>query len=191
MRKISAGLFISLDGVVEAPEQWTGPYFSPQLGQAIGALMASADTLLLGRLTYQNFATAFARDTSGNPMATQMNEFAKVVVSGSLDRAGWQNSMLIKDNVVEQISRLKQQAGKNINVSGSATLVRWLLSQRLLDQLDLFVYPVVVGKGKRLFEGQAEQIALELSQSQMLAKHVVHLTYLTAPIDQMDAFHRI
>jgi dihydrofolate reductase len=179
MRKINASLFTSLDGVVEAPEQWTGPYFSPQVGQTVGDLMASADTLLLGRVTYQTFATAFAHDTSGNPLATQMNEFPKVVVSSTLEKTDWQNSALITGDIGEQICNLKAQAGRNINVSGSTTLVRWLLKNGLLDQLDLLVFPVVVGKGTRLFDTECEQLALSLSRCEALDTGVIHLRFDT------------
>jgi dihydrofolate reductase len=87
MRKIVAGLFVSVDGVIEAPETWTGAYFTPEIGEIVGSLIAAGDTLLLGRRTYETFAQSFADDTSGNPMAAQMNAVRKVVVSTSLDRA--------------------------------------------------------------------------------------------------------
>ena len=150
MRKINAGLFISLDGVVESPEKWTGPYFNDQVGQAVGELMADNDALLLGRVTYEGFAAAFGGQSGG--MADQMNSTPKFVVSGSLAAADWQNSTLISGNLTEAISALKQQPGKNIGMSGSSTLVSWLLRQGLLDQLDLLVFPVVLGTGKRLFD---------------------------------------
>jgi dihydrofolate reductase len=176
MRKIVAGLFISLDGVVESPEKWTGPYFSDDVGQVVGSLIAGGDTLLLGRITYQGFAAAFSGDTSGDPMAATMNSFPKAVVSGTLDKAEWQNSFLINGDVAGQIAVLKQQPGQNINVSGSGTLVAWLLGQGLLDQLDLLVFPVVLGSGKRLFAG-GDQIPLKLLSSRALSSGVLHVTY--------------
>ena len=93
MRKIAAGLFISLDGVVESPEKWTGPYFNDQVGQAVGAMMASNDAMLLGRATYEGFAAAFAGQSGG--MADQMNHTPKFVVSSTLTSADWQNSTLM------------------------------------------------------------------------------------------------
>ncbi len=93
MRKIAAGLFISLDGVVESPEKWTGPYFNDQVGQAVGAMMASNDAMLLGRATYEGFAAAFGGQSGG--MADQMNHTPKFVVSSTLTSADWQNSTLI------------------------------------------------------------------------------------------------
>jgi hypothetical protein len=110
MRKIAAGLFVSLDGVVESPEKWTGPYFNDQVGQAVGALMAANDAMLLGRTTYQGFAAAFGGQSGG--IADQMNNTPKFVVSGTLTSADWQNSTLIRGDVAEQISRLKQQPAR-------------------------------------------------------------------------------
>ena len=178
MRKIAAGLFTSLDGVVEAPEKWTGPYFNDQVGQAVGALMAANDAMLLGRVTYEGFAAAFGGQSGG--MADRMNSFPKVVVSTTLDRAEWQNSTLISGNVTEEITKLKQRPGRNINMSGSGTLVTWLLRGGLLDQLDLLVFPVVVGHGKRLFAGEGGQAGLKLAGSQTFSTGVVHLSYQRA-----------
>src|SRR6266581_32845 len=137
MRKIVAGLFMSLDGVVESPDKWTGPYFSLDVGQTVGSLMAAQHTLLLGRVTYQGFADAFSGQTGG--VADQMNNTPKVVVSATLGTATWRNSTVISGNVAEQIARLKQQPGNNIGISGSATLVTWLLRLGRLDQGDLLV----------------------------------------------------
>jgi dihydrofolate reductase len=175
MRKIAAGLFISLDGVVEAPETWTGPYFNDQVGQAVGALMAGNDALLLGRATYEGFAAAFGGQSGG--MADQMNNTPKFVVSRTLSSAGWQNSTLISGDIAEQIRLLKQQPGRNIGMSGSSTLVSWLLRQGLLDQLDLLVFPVVIGSGKRLFSEPDGQVPLTLTGSESFSTGVVHLSY--------------
>jgi dihydrofolate reductase len=178
MRKIVAGMMMSVDGVVEAPETWTGPYFTPELGQYVGSLMAAGDTLLLGRVTYQTFAAAFAGNTSDS-MATQMNATPKVVVSATLDRADWENSTLIR-GTAEEITRLKQKPGKNINISGSATLVTWLLRQGLLDELDLLVFPVVAGRGKRLFGSDGDNAALALAACEAFPAGVAHLAYRPA-----------
>jgi dihydrofolate reductase len=178
VRKITAGLFISLDGVVEAPERWTGPYFNDQVGQAVGALMAQNDALLLGRVTYQGFAAAFGSQSGG--MADQMNNTPKFVVSSTLTSADWQNSTLIsgrRDDVAGQISTLKRQPGRDIGMSGSSALVSWLLRHGLLDRLDLLVFPVVLGSGKRLFREPDGQVPLTLTGSEAFSTGVVHLTY--------------
>jgi len=178
MRQITAGLFISLDGVVEAPEKWTGPYFNDQVGQAVGALMASNDAMLLGRVTYEGFAAAFGGQSGG--MADQMNNTPKYVVSDTLASADWQNSTLINGDVAAQIIELKRQPGKNIGMSGSSALVCWLLRHNLLDQLDLLVFPVVLGSGKRLFSVPDGQVPLTLAGSEAFSSGVVHLTYTPA-----------
>lgn len=133
---------------------------------------------MLGRVTYQGFAEVFGGQSGG--MADQMNSFPKVVVSTTLKSADWQNSTLISDNALEEISKLKQQPGRNINVSGSATLIRWLLNEGLLDQLDLLLFPSVVGTGKRLFEDGSDHVALKLADSKAFTNGVLHLTYQPA-----------
>ena len=175
MRNIAAGLFVSLDGVVESPETWTGPYFNDQVGQAVGALMAANDAMLLGRVTYEGFAEAFGGQSGG--MADQMNNTPKYVVSSTLSSADWQNSTLVNDDVAARISELKQQPGRNIGMSGSSTLVSWLLRYTLLDRLDLLVFPVVLGSGKRLFSEPGGQVPLTLTGSEAFSSGVVHLTY--------------
>jgi dihydrofolate reductase len=178
MRQIAAGLFVSLDGVVEAPEKWTGPYFNDQVGQAVAALMAGNDAMLLGRVTYEGFAAAFGGQSGG--MADQMNNTPKYVVSRTLTTADWQNSTLIKGDVAARISELKQQPGQNIGMSGSSDLVSWLLRYGLLDRLDLLVFPVVLGSGKRLFSEPDGQVSLALASSEAFGTGVVHLTYTPA-----------
>jgi dihydrofolate reductase len=181
MRKITAGLFISLDGVVEAPEKWTGPYFNDEVGQAVGKLMAPNDAMLLGRVTYEGFAAAFGGQSGG--MADQMNNTPKYVVSDTLSSADWQNSTLISGqrvDVADQITELKRQPGQTIGMSGSSTLVSWLLRQGLLDQLDLLVFPVVLGSGKRLFSEPDGQVPMKLAGSEAFGTGVVHLTYAPA-----------
>ncbi len=185
MRKIVAGLFISLDGVVEAPETWSGPYHSPEVDGTIYGAMAASDTLLLGRRTYQTFEQAFAGNS--DPMAATMNSFRKVVVSTTLEKAAWQNTTLIGADVADEITRLKAEPGTNIGISGSATLVRWLLREGLLDELDLIVCPLVVGHGKRLFDEAGEPVPLELVESAAFANGVQHLVYGPAGVRQSVA----
>ncbi len=180
MRKIVAGLFISLDGVVEAPHEWHFPSFNDEMGQAVGSRMAAADTMLLGRVTYQEFAAYWPNQGSEVELADHMNNTPKLVVSTTLDRVEWQNSTLIKGNVAEELTRLKQQPGKNISIVGSATLVRSLLGEGLLDELRLLVHPIVVGSGKRLFEDGIGQKPLKLVDSKTFSTGVLYLTYQPA-----------
>jgi dihydrofolate reductase len=175
MRQIAAGLFVSLDGVIEAPEKWTGPYFNDQVGQAVGSIMAQNDAMLLGRVTYEGFAAAFGGQSGG--MADQMNNTPKYVVSSTLASTDWQNSTLINGDVAARISELKQQPGEDIGMTGSSALVSWLLRRDLLDRLDLLIFPVVLGSGKRLFSELDGQVPLTLTGSETFGTGVVHLTY--------------
>src|SRR5207248_7737915 len=110
-------------------------------------------------------AEAFGGGAGGDPMAAVMNNFPKVVVSTTLDKADWQNSTLVNHDIANEIVKLKQQPGRNINMSGSNTLLRWLLDQGLLDELHLLVFPVVVRSGKRLLEGEGEPATMNLAES--------------------------
>ena len=179
MRKIVAGLFISLDGVVEAPNQWMGPWFNEELGQAVGSLMGAQDAMLLGRVTYDEFAAHWPHQTG--EMANSMNKTAKYVVSGTLKSADWQNSTVIPAaSAAAEIAELKQQPGRNIGMTGSATLISSLLREGLLDELHLFVLPLVVGSGKRLFGTPGDQLPLKLLGSATFQTGAVHLTYAKA-----------
>lgn len=180
MRKIVAGLFLTLDGVMESPEHWQFPYFNDEMGTEVGAKMATADTMLLGRRTYEEFAAFWPNQSSDVPFADVMNGTPKHVVSSTLDALAWQNSTLINGDVAEGIAELKQQPGENINITGSATLVRSLLGHGLLDELGLMVCPVVVGKGRRLFEEGGEQQGLTLVDAKTFSTGVLSLTYAPA-----------
>jgi dihydrofolate reductase len=190
MRKVTAGLFVSLDGVTESPEKWHFPYFNDEMGEAIGAAMATADAMLLGRVTYQEFASYWPGVSSEDqPFADHMNNTPKYVVSTTLEEPlEWQNSTLIKGNVAEEISKLKLQPGKNIAITGSATLVQSLVQDDLLDELGLMVHPVVLGSGKRLFEqGGGDPKALTLVDSKTFSTGVVYLTYQPNTHQQAEA----
>jgi dihydrofolate reductase len=179
MRKIVAGLFISLDGVIEGPNGWMGPWFNPELGQAVGSMMAAQDAMLLGRVTYDEFAGHWPNQVG--EMADTMNGTAKYVVSGTLESADWQNTTLIPAaSAFAEIAGLKQQPGKNIGMTGSATLVSSLLREGLLDELHLLVIPLVVGSGKRLFGAPSDKLPLKLLDSATFQTGVLHLSYAKA-----------
>jgi dihydrofolate reductase len=182
MRKVIASEFVSLDGVFEAPDQWHFPYFNDEMGQEIGAAMATSDAMLMGRVLYEEWADFWPQqDPEENPFADRMKGVRKYVVSTTLEEPlGWQNSTLIKENVAEEIAGLKRQTGGDISISGSGTLVGSLLKYGLIDELGLMVHPIVVGSGKRLFEEGGDQIALELVDSKTFSTGVVYLTYRSA-----------
>lgn len=191
MRKIVAALQMSLDGVVEAPEKWSPPYFNDEVWQVTSSGMATSDTMLLGRQTYEVFAAYWPDKTAADsPYADYINNTLKIAVSTTLKSVEWRNSKLIRGNIMEQISRLKQQPGKNITILGSATLVRALLRKGLLDQIDLLVCPVVVGVGKRLFENWTDMVPLKLVQSRALSNGVLSLSYQRADRQSDDKRNR-
>jgi len=181
MRKLVAGLFISLDGVVEAPDRWQSPYFNDELMAGISAGVAQADTILLGRRTYLQFAQMWPAMGSDSPMAEFMNRTPKHVASRSLaPPLDWANSHLITGDLAEALGKLKEQPGRNIQVPGSPRLVRSLLRDGLLDELTLSLHPLVVGSGMRLFDDLTEHIRLDLVDSTTLSTGVVGLTYRPA-----------
>src|SRR5687768_525378 len=124
MRTITAGLSISLDGVVEAPEQWHFPYFNDEMGEAVASQMADADTMLLGRRTYQEFAAYWPNQGDDVPLAAAINGTPKLVASTTLESVEWQNSTLIEGDVATELRRLRETPGKKIAITGSVTLVR-------------------------------------------------------------------
>ena len=178
MRKLVASFFISLDGVVEAPQDWHFPYFDDEMGAVVAEAMAASDAFLLGRRTYEEWAAYWPTEAAADsPMAGPMNDTPKYVVSTTLEEVGWQNSTLLDGDLADAVTALKSKPGKNIGISGSATLVRSLLERRLVDELRLLVHPVVVGSGARLFENGTGQVPLELVDSRTFATGVVDLTY--------------
>ncbi len=176
MRKVIAGLFISLDGVVESPGEWQFDHFDAEMGASMSAHIAAEDTVLLGRVTYQEWADYWPT-SNDEPYASHINNTAKYVVSTTLDKVAWQNSTLIKGNLAGEIARLKQQPGGNIGVAGSPTLVESLLQDNLLDELTLMIHPVVVGSGKRLFKDGRPLERLKLVGSKITSTGVAILTY--------------
>jgi dihydrofolate reductase len=175
MGSIKSGLFISLDGVTEAPDQWQLGYFDEEMGNTVGALMSGNDAMLLGRRTYDEFAGYWPTADPSDPITKQMNGSRKYVVSNTLSEADWENSTVVGgDDVYEKLSALK--ADQNLGTTGSATLVRSLLEHKLLDELHLLVHPIVIGSGQRLFDGSAK-IPLKLVSSATFSTGVLHLVY--------------
>ena len=178
MRKIKSNFFISLDGVVEAPDKWHFPYFDDEMGAAVGAGFADTDAMLMGRVLYEEWA-AYWPEHADEPFGDVMNGTKKYVVSSSLQAAEWENSELIKgDEAAERLAALKAEDGGDITMSGSATTVRWLLREGLLDELNLLVHPIAVGGGlARLFPPDEPTTPLELLSSQTFESGVLNLSY--------------
>jgi dihydrofolate reductase len=155
--KVVASELVALDGVIESPEKWSFQFHNDEMAEAQGAGMAAADAMLLGRVTYQEFASYWPYQNSADqPFTDYLNNTPKYVVSMTLERPlEWQNSTLINGNVTGAIAMLKRQPGKDIGIVGSGTLVRSLLREDLLDELRLIVHPIIMGSGERLFEDGA------------------------------------
>ena len=178
VRKVVAVELVSVDGVIEAPEEWAFSYSNDEMEEANTSGMAASDALLLGRVTYEALAAFWPHQPGGTPMVDYINSVPKFVVSETLEEPlEWNNSTLIEGNVAEEITHLKRQPGKGITVLGSGVLVRSLLHDGLLDELKLIVHPIVLGGGKRLFEEGGDQKALELVDSKTFGTGVLYLTY--------------
>jgi dihydrofolate reductase len=178
MGKILVHEFISLDGANEAPS-WTMDYpFDPKMGEAIGAIMGSCQGLLLGRNTYEMFAPAWSgRTAEQDPGAPFMNESPKYVVSSTLASADWNNTTILGPYDREKIQALKDGLEGNLYVSGSTMLVRAMLADGLVDELHLFVYPVALGAGARLFADGGPPTKFTLANTEPYTSGVLHLTY--------------
>jgi dihydrofolate reductase len=169
---------MTLDGVVEAPEKWSFPFWSEEMGKFKLGELGATDALLLGRVTYEGFAAAWPGRKDPDGFADRFNSMPKYVASRTLKKLEWTNSHLIKGDLATGVSKLKQQPGGDIVIHGSPTLIRSLMPRALIDEYRLLVYPLVLGRGKRLFEGTS-QANLELAESQTFSKGVVKLVYRT------------
>ena len=176
-RRILAGLFMTLDGSVHEPGEWSFPYFNEQVGEVISANMQASDDMLLGRRTYEAWADYWPNKTADDdPFADYINNVQKYVVSRTLQEPlTWKGTELLTG--LDQVAKLKDQPGKDIAMSGSITLVGSLLREGLLDELSLLVSPVVLGKGKRLYEDAANPVGLQLIESRTLDNGVLALRY--------------
>jgi len=171
---------MSLDGVVEAPEQWGFQYFTNELNEIIADGIAKADATLLGPATYHHFANIWPSQGDSVPMAKFLNETPKFVISDKPNTVGeleWKPVTLLRGTLNEEITKLKKQSGNNIQVPGSPRLVRSLLAEGLLDELSLSICPVVVGHGLRLFDDFAKQANLKVIRSQVFDNGLISVTY--------------
>jgi dihydrofolate reductase len=170
--------FMTLDGVIDAPT-WTFDYgFDPKMGEAIGAVTARCDGVLLGRATYEMFEPAWStRTVEEDPGAPFFNDTTKYVVSGTLTNGTWRNSEIIGPYDPAAIRKLKDEVDGDLYVSGSITLVRAMLADGLIDELHLFVYPLTRGEGPRLFTEDAAPGKLSLAASESYDNGVVYLAY--------------
>jgi dihydrofolate reductase len=187
--ELVVNMFMSLDGVIQGPgmpdedreggfEQggWQAPYFDEESGKAITEQMAHLEALLLGRKTYEIFAAYWPRAAADDPIASRLNTARKYVASRTLDTVEWTNSTLIEGDVADAVARIKGEHGR-IDVIGSGDLVQTLLRHDLVDRLNLWIYPVLLGSGKRLFADGTVPTALRLVESAIFPKGAALLAY--------------
>jgi dihydrofolate reductase len=178
MGAIKVHEFITLDGVIEDPSWTMESGFDPKMGDSIAGLMGDSNAILLGRKTYEMFAPAWStRTVEDDPGAPFFNDTDKYVVSSTLTSADWSNSSVLGPYDPSAIQKLKASVADTVYVSGSATLVRAMLEDGLVDELHLFVYPVTLGSGLRMFPEGMAGLKLSLSESETYANGVVHLAY--------------
>ncbi|HVL25081.1 MAG TPA: dihydrofolate reductase family protein [Thermomicrobiales bacterium] len=180
--KLALTEFVSVDGVMEDPHLWHFPFFNEEGGQYKFDELRASEALLLGRVTYEGFAAAWPeRSEPGHeeekPFADLMNGIPKYVVSTTLENPAWNNSHVIRDNVEEEIQKLRRKSGRDLVIHGSCDLANWLMQRNLIDEYRLMVHPIVVGKGKRIFQEGTSIPALTLVESRPLATGIVILTY--------------
>lgn len=176
MSQLAATLFMSLDGVVESPEKWSFPYWNEEIAKFKLEETFASDALLLGRVTYEGFAAAWPSRKDPEGFADRFNSMPKHVASRTLRKLEWNNSHLLKGDLAAEVSKLKQQPGRDIVIHGSPGLIRSLMPHDLIDEYHLLVYPLVLGHGKRLFD-ETSQANLKLVESKAFGTGVVKLVY--------------
>jgi dihydrofolate reductase len=190
VRKITAILSMSLDGVIQGPGRadedtrggfdrggWAAPYNDEVMAQRMGERMSSSGTMLFGRRTYEDFYGYWPKQTN-NPFTPYLDAATKYVVSTTLSEPlPWQNSILLSGDPATSVADLKSQSGPDLGVVGSAQLVRALLKERLIDQYLLLIHPLVLGQGRRLFDDRGPEVDFELVDSVTTSKGVIIATY--------------
>jgi dihydrofolate reductase len=191
MRKIVVSHWITLDGFIAGPNgemDWVATGFDEAMGLYESELVNAADTLVLGRVTYESFAGSWPHvpdsphaSEGEKEYARRLNSMRKIVFSRSLERAEWNNSTLAREIVPDEIARLKQEPGQNILIYGSASVVSSLTNLGLIDEYQLLVYPLILGQGKPLFKGIQRQVSLSLAEIKTHSSGIVRLTYQAKP----------
>ena len=183
MARIVSNFFISMDGVVERPDQWHFPYFDDEMGRIVGSGMETQSTFLMGRRLYDEWSAYWPSQADDVPFASHINQMPKYVLAHEDFEPAWQNTTVLSgpddDTVAAKVRALKDGTNGDIGMSGCATTVRWLIAQGLLDELALLVHPIAVGSGQRLFEGTGT-VPLELLESRTLPTGVMLVRY--APV---------
>jgi dihydrofolate reductase len=201
LRKVVVLSFVTLDGVMQGPggpEEdkggsfkwggWSVGYWDDYLGKVMGEQMGKPFDLLLGRKTYDIFASYWPKQGNDNPAAASLNKAKKFVVSTTLKKPEWANTTVLKNSVVSGIKKLKEQDGPEIQVHGSSNLIQTLLKHDLVDEFRLKIYPVTLGKGKRLFAEGTIPAGFQLVESNASPKGVIVATYVRAGEVKIGSF---
>ena len=178
MGRIVSNFFISLDGVVESPDKWHFPYFDDAMGAIIGQGMETSGAFLMGRKLYDEWSSYWPEQGVDVPFSEFINTIPKYVLSTSVTDPTWQNTTVLSGDVAA-VQAVKDSMDKDLTMSGSATTVRWLLANGLLDEIGLLMHPIAVGSGQRLFEDPTTY-PLTLLSSAALDTGVLHLRYAPA-----------
>jgi dihydrofolate reductase len=179
MGKVIASTFVSLDGVMEAPDKWQLPndLFDDAMGPFVNEAYSSAEALLLGRRTYEEFARFWPTQPDTDPFAALLDRIPKYVVSKTLRKLEWKNSTLIDGDVVEEVRKLRKRLGGNILIAGSAQLINSLTPHGQIDEFQVILHPIVVGRGKHLFADGIDPTLFALVDTRSFGTGVVALTY--------------
>src|SRR5690625_2492533 len=185
MGKMIATEFITLDGIIEDPGGaektehggWSGQFWNEEVQKYKFDELFATDALVLGRVTYEGFAAAWPGMTDEDGFAERMNSLPKYVASETLDQLEWNNSILMKDNIVGKMTRLKREVEQDIVIHGSSKLINSLFPYQLIDEIRLMVFPIVLGSGKRLFKDRTELKSLKLLETKTFETGVIVLHY--------------
>lgn len=176
MRKIVVSMFVSLDGFVDEPHKWSFPYWGDDIGKFKQDELFASESLLLGRVTYEGFAEAWPPRAGADEYTDRINSMPKHVASRTLQETTW-NASLIQGDMATEIGRLKEQPGQDLLVFGSIDFTQTLMKRDAVDQYNLLVYPILLGKGTRLFQ-EGEETKLRLADSHQYDSGVMGMTYI-------------
>ena len=180
MRRVIVAMYVTLDGVMEAPDKWSFPFWNEEAAKYASDLLFAADALLLGRVTYQGFAAAWPSRTNEEGFADRMNSLPKFVASTTLEAPLEWNATLLTGDVAEEVRKLKEQRDQKLLIYGSGELVHTLRQHNLIDLYRVMLYPLVLASGKRFFREGGDKTALMLTDAKTTSTGVVVLTYEAA-----------